>query len=179
MKRVMQMKTTKAKHKENNGNRGRKKSYIAAAVAPTLLLFVMAAAALPPIAAEFYGTVEIDGKPAEPGTNITAYDPNGIVCGRHTTTAAGEFGLLSCNGDDPTTPEDEGATNGEIVTIRVNKIPVYNATWREGELNKVRLQVNTQKALKLESLALPAAVIIPGIVLILAVATYVYIRKGA
>lgn len=165
---------TKKKGKE------KEKNSVQIAAAAAFLLYAMAAAALPPIAAEFYGIVEIDGKPAKPGTNITIHDLDGIMCGRHTTTIVGEFGLVSCNGDDPTTPEDEGATNGEIVAIRVNKLPAYNATWREGELNNLRLQINTQgsKELKLESSTIPSIIIIPGIVLILAAATYVYVRKG-
>ena len=148
-----------------------------------LILKASAATALPPIAAEFYGTVELDGRAAEPGTNVTVHDSSGKVCGNQTTRRTGEFGLLSCKGDDPATPEDEGAVNGEAVTLTVNNISAYNATWREGSLSMARLEARTptmtgSTVVRFESFGLPAAVVIPGIALLLAAATYVYIRKG-
>lgn len=134
--------------------------------------------AVPPIAAEFYGTVTIDGNPAPPGTGIAIHDAQGVVCGSQATARQGEFGLLSCNGDDPSTPRDEGANNGEEVVISVNSIPAMNATWHEGRLALLSVEAGSTLPVRLGSSWFPSTFVIPGIALLLAISTYVYVRKG-
>lgn len=152
-----------------------------AAVILAIVAMATAVTAIPPVAAEFYGTVTLDGIPAATGTNITITNAAGIVCGRQAMTKQGEFGLLSCNGDDPSTAADEGAQPGETILLVVNDRPAANATWHEGDLNRIALAASTRAIVtrRLESTGLlPGAFIIPGIAVLLAIATYVYLKKG-
>lgn len=153
---------------------------IAAAILLMLAFAAPDSAALPPMAPEFYGIVAIDGEEALPGTNITAHDSSGTICGRQTTDRQGEFGLLSCAGDDPQTGIDEGAVSGEMITIMVNRIPAYNTTWREGELHRIKLDAYAAEGetTQLSSTNIPMIAIIPGIAALLAAATVVYVKKG-
>jgi subtilisin-like proprotein convertase family protein len=54
------------------------------------------------------------------GTVVQAIDPDGVVCGATVVTTEGQYGLLACYGDDPTTPEDEGARTGDIIQLVVD-----------------------------------------------------------
>jgi subtilisin-like proprotein convertase family protein len=54
------------------------------------------------------------------GTVVQAIDPDGVVCGATVVTTEGQYGLLACYGDDPTTPEDEGARPGDIIQLVVD-----------------------------------------------------------
>jgi hypothetical protein len=63
-----------------------------AVLATIILLGIMASAsAMPPLPAEFYGTLTIGGAPAPVGTIVTA-SINGVECGSLVTTIAGEYG---------------------------------------------------------------------------------------
>ena len=48
-----------------------------------------------------------------PGDIVTAYDPQGVLCGRCVVKQKGLYGFLHVYGDDPDTPRDEGARPGD------------------------------------------------------------------
>ncbi len=78
----------------------------------------------------FYGTVHgEDGVPLPVGTTVQALDPDGVVCGATVITTEGQYGLLACYGDDPTTPEDEGAHPGDIIQLVVDVQVLGTGTW--------------------------------------------------
>lgn len=100
--------------------------------------------AIPPVAAEFYGWVIVNGEYAPPGTNITVFDISGVKCGETVLKEEGNYGFLSCAGDDPSTPEDEGAHDNEGLTFYVNdfKINTQNSIyWKPGSFREVNLIV--------------------------------------
>lgn len=108
-----------------------------------VLTLAGSAVALPPIAAEFYGTMLIHGTDAPKGMNITAYDPSGVKCGAYATTRSGYFGLLSCNGDDIDTTVDEGAISGNAIQFKANGSTAYalsgNTAWESGNFSFLSL----------------------------------------
>jgi len=113
-------------------------------------LVLDSAIAYPPIAAEFYGVVLINLSVAPAGTNITAYDPDGVLCGSFQVVNEGYFGLLSCNGDDVSTAADEGASDGENITFYINDLPTrrfYNFSWESAEFKFVYVDVNYRPVL--------------------------------
>lgn len=63
-----------------------------------------------------------DGTEAGPGTCIDVYDPDSVICGQSIVSRSGEFGLIAVFGDDPETPVDEGAREGDKLTFKVNGI---------------------------------------------------------
>ncbi len=62
----------------------------------------------------FYGPA-----PLPVGTVVQAIDPDGVVCGATVIATEGQYGLLACYGDDPATPEDEGARLGDTIQLVV------------------------------------------------------------
>ncbi|MBE0598416.1 MAG: thrombospondin type 3 repeat-containing protein [Desulfuromonadales bacterium] len=52
------------------------------------------------------------------GDELAVFDASGTLCGRVALTAGSNF-LLDVYGDDPATPEDEGANAGETLTFRL------------------------------------------------------------
>jgi len=69
----------------------------------------------------FYGTAhQGDGTPLPVGATVLALDPDGVVCGATMVTTEGQYGLLACYGDDPTTLEDEGAWPGDTIQLVVD-----------------------------------------------------------
>lgn len=100
--------------------------------------------AIPPVAAEFYGWVIIDGKYAPPGTKISVFDSNGVICGEAILDEEGKYGFLSCAGDDPSTGNDEGAEDNEGLTFYVNDTKINtnkSVFWRSGSFREVNLIV--------------------------------------
>jgi hypothetical protein len=98
--------------------------------------------AIPPPASEFYGTVTVNDSDALLGTNVSAYDPDNILCGYFIVQNSGFYGSISCNGDDSSTDEDEGASEGDTITFYVNgsrAIVTGNATWDAGRYQFVNL----------------------------------------
>ena len=99
-----------------------------------------------PINADFYGDVLIDGESAPVGTVITAYDPQGVLCGRYTVKKAGRFGFQHVYGDDRTTPIDEGAKRGDVITFYVNGQPAISdepSVWiSDGALIEINLRAS-------------------------------------
>ena len=62
----------------------------------------------------------LSGAPIPVGSVVWAYDASGNVCGEFVVHTAGEFGLMACYLDDPTTPVDEGVEPGDLVRFTVN-----------------------------------------------------------
>jgi len=90
----------------------------------TLLLMAIAAvvivSALPPSPAGFFGTLKINGNPAQVGAAISAW-----INGVHYPTDSSVYGsdgsykILSVNGDDPETESIEGGKSGDAVMFKV------------------------------------------------------------
>ncbi|KHO45611.1 MAG: hypothetical protein QS98_C0009G0020 [archaeon GW2011_AR3] len=107
--------------------------------------------AFPPIAAEYYGNVILDGQPAPAGARVLAYDLSGTRCGAFDVHTPGKFGFLSCNGDDLSTQNDEGATKNENIVFYVNgriATAIYpdktlsSTGWAQGAFIEVILDVS-------------------------------------
>lgn len=63
-----------------------------------------------------YGTGDL-----EKGDVVEFFDRDGTLCGRWVVNEEGAYGLMAVYGDDPTTADlDEGAKDGELLTIKVN-----------------------------------------------------------
>jgi hypothetical protein len=113
----------------------------------TLLLFLLT---LSPVLAgspywmNFYGKVFQDDQPlAEACIKVYA---GGVLCGDDTSRADGTYGLMACSGDDPTTPEKDGASPGDMVNFYVNGRFAGMATWvSHGAKRQVDLRVRTEK----------------------------------
>ena len=75
--------------------------------------------------ASFSGALILDStatgqvRDAAVGDEVAVYDGSGILCGRFLVDSEGQYGPLIVYGDDPITPEDEGASAGEVLTFRV------------------------------------------------------------
>jgi subtilisin-like proprotein convertase family protein len=79
----------------------------------------------------FYGTARWeDGIPLPVGATVLALDPDGVVCGATVVTQEGQYGLLACYGDDPDTPEDEGAQPGDTIQLVVEGEVVGRGMWK-------------------------------------------------
>ena len=87
----------------------------------------------------------LDRSPLSPGTVVEAFDPQGVRCGCAVASAPGEYGPLLVYGDDPATPQDEGAAPGDLLRFRVQGLPARargpdaprwepGATWRQVDL---------------------------------------------
>jgi len=68
---------------------------------------------------DFLGDLQIKGKDAEPGDEIAFFDGDGILCGCFTVNKKGSYGIIHVYGDDPASSSDEGASMGEILTVKV------------------------------------------------------------
>jgi hypothetical protein len=62
----------------------------------------------------------LDGAPIPIGATIEARDPQDILVARFQVEEAGRYGLMPIYGDDPATPEDEGAQPGDTLTLFIN-----------------------------------------------------------
>jgi len=83
-----------------------------------------------PIWVNFYGSAHLpDGAPLLEGVTVLAIDPDGVVCGAAQVRKAGQYGLLACYGDDPTTPEDEGAQPGDTIQLVVDGQVLAMGMW--------------------------------------------------
>ncbi len=94
----------------------------------------------------FWGAAStLDGSPLPPGTVVEAFDPQGVRCGCAAAGAPGGYGPLLVYGDDPATPQDEGATTGDRLRFRVQGLPAWpkgpdahqwapSPTWRQVDL---------------------------------------------
>jgi hypothetical protein len=139
-----------------------------------MLVLIGTAAAMPPIAAEFYGTATINTYFAEKGMNVSIYDDNGVLCGSGLVREEGQFGFISCNGDDPYTADDEGASKGESVSFNVNGTYSGNTTWNEGSVTEIRIDIMPARV----KASLPEAILMLPLILGMALfAGYIYGRK--
>jgi len=94
-----------------------------------------------PTSVDLYGMAL--GLPLNPGDTVSVVTEGGVLCGFFQVTKPGFYGLLHVYGDDPTTPEQDGALPGERLILKVNgarvtpqgTAPVWT---RDGD----RLQVN-------------------------------------
>lgn len=107
-----------------------------------LLSSIIIVNAIPPVAAEFHGWVIVEGRFAPRGTIISVYDQDGTLCGQTEVRENGEYGLLSCAGDDPSTDIDEGASDNEGLSFYVydRKINTEDSIkWNPGTIRPVNL----------------------------------------
>ncbi len=134
-----------------------------------LVFLLNIASAIPPISQNFYGVALLSGSPAPIMTKIEAYyfdGENETICGDFEISESGKYGLLSCNGDDPDTPEIEGAVENQIIIfymttfnasipngtnwtgniseltfapVSINTTAYGNTSWNAGEFHQVNL----------------------------------------
>ncbi|MBC8422474.1 MAG: hypothetical protein H8E01_00425, partial [Chloroflexi bacterium] len=64
------------------------------------------------------------GQPVQVGDVIAAFDPNGARCGEFTVRFSGVYGVMPCYRDDGATTGDEGADPGDVISFKINDIPV-------------------------------------------------------
>lgn len=76
------------------------------------------------------------------GDKIFAQDSDGIICGSCTVNIKGQYGFLTCKGDNPDTQVDEGAIEGDTITFFLNGNKLQNTgIWTEG--GTVRVDFDT------------------------------------
>nr|MBN2278142.1 T9SS type A sorting domain-containing protein [candidate division Zixibacteria bacterium] len=68
----------------------------------------------------YCGMPMIDGEAIAPGTIITAYDPDGVLCGVIPVKDDGSYGFMPIYRDDIFSDFDEGAEPGDLITFRIN-----------------------------------------------------------
>jgi hypothetical protein len=89
-----------------------------------------------PVWRDYYGDVDLPG-----GSLIEAYDEDDVLCGIGVVRKAGQYGFLHVYGDDPETPEDEGAKAGDVIRFDCDGTTL--ATTREtGNWQPLRDAVN-------------------------------------
>jgi len=71
------------------------------------------------ISVDFYGYITIAGVDAQIGDEVGVFDAGGQLCGAWGMDYVGAYGAVHVFGDDPSTPEDEGASPGDSLTFRV------------------------------------------------------------
>ncbi len=74
------------------------------------------------------GTLGLPDGPAGLGVEVAVFDPDGVLCGHWIVTSRGVYGDLRVYGDDPSTPGDEGAREGDRLTVKVWD-PVARQEW--------------------------------------------------
>lgn len=89
---------------------------------------------------DFYG-YQKNGIVLTPGDVITVKNPRRVTCGSWTVTTAGEYGFLTCQGNNPVTPEDEGAMQGEVIKFFLNGVETKNrGIWQAGGTIQVDIE---------------------------------------
>jgi hypothetical protein len=73
----------------------------------------------------FWGTARIEGLSVVPGDRIDAFAPDVVIndgcIGTFTVWYPGYYGALAVYGDDPTTPEKDGAAEGDPITFTITR----------------------------------------------------------
>lgn len=73
---------------------------------------------------DFWGLqTTLGDQPVPVGAVVRAYDPTGVLAGAFTVTTPGWYGLMPVYGDDPRSPEDEGARSGDAISFSINGLP--------------------------------------------------------
>ena len=70
-----------------------------------------------PFMVDFMGELLINNVGAEMGDEIGVFTAQGVLCGAMVIKKTGQYGILHVYGDDPTTPEIEGASPGSQLTF--------------------------------------------------------------
>ena len=69
---------------------------------------------------DIYGSVTIDGIPADKGDEVGAFDPDGVLCGVYIVSQIGQYGFMHVYKDDPNTKDiDEGANPDDAIVFRI------------------------------------------------------------
>ena len=61
-----------------------------------------------------------NGEPVPEGALVRAYEPDGVLCGQATVHSPGQWGVMHVYGDDPETPDDEGARDGDVLVLTID-----------------------------------------------------------
>ncbi len=69
---------------------------------------------------DFYGQAIIRGVPVTGSETITAYDPGGQLCGTAYYVGGGNYAVHVAGDDPSTTGVDEGASDGDAISFRIN-----------------------------------------------------------
>lgn len=88
----------------------------------------------------------LDGQPLPAGSVIEAFDPDGVKIGHFVVVEAGRFGPMPLYGDDPYTPEDEGAQPGGRITFTINGLRALTSPARpiwSGEYGLLQVDLRT------------------------------------
>lgn len=67
-----------------------------------------------------YGNISCNGKEAMVGNQVRFFTQSGILCGQASVTNEGYYGMIMVYGDDPDTPQIEGARPGEKLTLHAS-----------------------------------------------------------
>lgn len=71
------------------------------------------------LVSQYQGALTVAGRAAQAGDEVAVFDPQGVLCGRYLVGSAGQYGILDIYGDDPDTPQDEGAIAGDPLLFKV------------------------------------------------------------
>ena len=134
-------------------------------------ILITPADAVPPPPAVYYGTVSVNGQGIPDGTMISAWgDGDRKYAEQPSLTYQGTSSYtVTVNGDDPETPEKEGAVQGETIRFRIGDLWANETiSWAQGSLAVLDLtvtQATTERTLYLPVLLknspLPAATATP------------------
>jgi hypothetical protein len=139
------------------------------------ILFVNLVLAFPILPCQFYGEVIFDQKYAPSGTNISTFDGEGNLCGTYTLEGPRDY-RVSCRADNPDTPEDEGATEGDIITFRVNNAETQaKALWHEGSFIELDIIRGNPAPRPIENLSQEQASLEDPIIIVLFILLMVFI----
>lgn len=89
------------------------------------------------------GGTLFEGYPLQDGDVITAYDPQGTICGKSYLSGDGQYSIYVYGDDTTTDGVKEGPVNGETVTFRINQMATQvlsgDPTWYHLGLEEVCL----------------------------------------
>ncbi len=80
----------------------------------SFLFLISFASATSPLPCDFWGYGDLNV-----GNVVETYSKE-VLCGAFTVLNQGEYGALHCRIDDPETPEQDGALNGDNISFKVN-----------------------------------------------------------
>lgn len=120
------------------------KSILILVLASMSVIFENARTAPPKPPARFYGTVLMDGKTVPAGLSLTAWVGSRQVSECRTRLWEGEsVYTIDVPGDDPETPQTEGALDGDAVRFSIQGYDAeQNGIWSEGAFEYLALSSN-------------------------------------